>query len=217
MLTRHVAQLLEAVQLDQLVALDVHNTAALDNAFRIHVDHLSALPMFAAHCAAWPAAGDLVIASPDIGGIKRAQLFCEQLGLQLASDVGLVFVEKRRAHGVVSGGAVAGDVAGRQVVLIDDLCATGGTLIRAAEALRAAGARTVRAVVTHVPLPAGLDAVLSAPSIGGVVTTDSVGNVPALRHPKLEVLSIGPLFGQAVARMLRGQPLTPLLQRWPAA
>jgi ribose-phosphate pyrophosphokinase len=219
-LTRHVAQLLEAVRLDQLVALDVHNPAALDNAFRIHVDHLSALPMFAAHFAARPSAGDLVVASPDVGGIKRAQIFREQLGALLARELELVFVEKRRAQGVVSGGAIAGEVAGRHVVLIDDLCATGGTLIRAAEALRSAGARTVHAAVTHVPLPAGLEALLSAASIGGVVTTDSVGEVaqvPASRYPKLEVLPIGPLFGQAVARMLHGQPLTPLLQRWPAA
>src|SRR5207245_3688802 len=115
--TRYVAQLLEAATTDRFVALDVHNAAALDNAFRIPVDHLSALPMMAAHCSQHIAAGEVAVASPDIGGIKRAQLFRELLERRLGRNVELVFIEKRRSDGVVSGGAVVGHTAGRTVIV----------------------------------------------------------------------------------------------------
>ncbi len=216
--TRYVAQLLEATGLDRLVALDVHNSAALDNAFRIPVDHLSALPLFAEHVTAQGVTDNLAIASPDVGGVKRAQLFREMLGRECGKEVDLVFIEKRRASGVVSGGRVVGDVAGRTVIVIDDLCATGGTLIRAASALQAAGAAAVHVAVTHVPLESGLAALVAAESVAQILVTDSVGVALAERQPsnrKLTVLPVAPLFGQAVARMLNGAPLTPLLEHWP--
>jgi ribose-phosphate pyrophosphokinase len=130
--TRYVAQLLESTGLDRLVCLDVHNPAALDNAFRIPVDHLSATPMFVRHFADQLTSDDIVVASPDVGGVKRAQVFREMLASQLGREVDLVFVEKRRAQGVVSGGTVVGSVSGRSVIVLDDLCASGGTLVRAA-------------------------------------------------------------------------------------
>jgi len=216
---RYVAELLEATGLHRLVALDVHNPAALDNAFRIPVDHLSALPMFAAHAAAHLGTTTLAVASPDVGGIKRAQLFREQLAARLGRDVDLVFIEKRRALGVVSGGQVIGEVRGRAVIVLDDLCATGGTLIRAAAALRAAGASAVHVAVTHAPLPAGIAALEAADTIAGIWLTDSVGTTLPVGNvsARTVVLPIAPLYAEALGRMLDGRPLTPLLQRWPPA
>jgi ribose-phosphate pyrophosphokinase len=215
---RYVAELLEATGLQRLVALDVHNPAALDNAFRIPVDHLSALPMFAAYVAAHLDPAALAVASPDVGGIKRAQLFREQLAARTGREIDLVFIEKRRALGVVSGGLVVGDVRDRTVVVLDDLCATGGTLIRAATALRAAGAAAVHVAVTHAPLPAGIVALEQAEAIGGILVTDSVGTaLHAGVSPRTVVLPIAPLYAEALARMLDGRPLTPLLRRWPPA
>ena len=219
--TRYVAQLLESTGLGRLIALDVHNPAALDNAFRIPLDHLSALPMFADHFARRFPGSELVVASPDVGGIKRVQLFREFLARRLEKDVELAFVEKRRAGGVVSGGTIVGNVAGRTVIVLDDLCATGGTLMRAAAGLREAGAEAVHIAVTHAPLAAGLAALLATDGIAGIVVTDSVGTamhgqVPS-RHPKITILPIAPLFGQAVTRIISGAPLAPLLERWPPA
>jgi ribose-phosphate pyrophosphokinase len=217
--TRYVAQLLEATGLQRLVALDVHNGTALDNAFRIGVDHLSALPMFVDHFATQCSAAELVVVSPDVGGIKRAQIFRELLQQRLGREIDMAFLEKRRSKGVVSTGVVIGTVAGRSALVLDDLCASGGTLLRAAEHLRAAGASAVYAAVTHAPVSAGLAALLAADSIDGVVTTDSAGlDAPAQaasRPAKLHVLPIAPLFGEVLARQLRGEPLAQLLERWP--
>lgn len=218
--TRYVAELLEAAGTDQLVALDVHNSAALDNAFRIPVDHLSALPMLADHFASRLQGTELVVTSPDVGGVKRAQIFRELLAARLGRDVPLAFIEKRRADGVVSGGTLVGMPTGEPtVIVLDDLCATGGTLIRAAGICRDSGAAAVHVAVTHAPLAQGLEALVAADAITSIVTTDSVAIVhrPASADGKLFTLPIASLFGAAVRRMLDGRPLAPLFRSWPVA
>jgi ribose-phosphate pyrophosphokinase len=218
--TRYIAELLEAAGASRVVSLDVHNAAAFDNAYRIPTDHLSALPLMADYFAKMHRGEQYAVASPDIGGIKRAQSFREQLQTRLGQSVELVFVEKRRTTaGGLSGGTMVGDVANRHVILIDDLSATGGTLIRAAEACKHAGALEVRAAVTHAPIAAGLRALVEAKALACVVITDSVG-IGWYPHSlsesgKLVSLSIAPLFGQAVKRMVQGRPLAPLLSQWP--
>jgi ribose-phosphate pyrophosphokinase len=218
--TRYVAQLLEAAGVDRVMTMDVHNPAALDNSFRVPVDHLSALPMMVDHFAKQLPDTALTVASPDIGGVKRAQIFRELLEARLGRAVELAFFEKRRARGVVSGQALVGDTQGRTVIIIDDLCATGGTLVHAAEGCTRAGAAAVFAAVSHAPHTPGLATVLANKSVTGVVTTDSVGYpyspLPPEAARKLTILSIAPLFGEALQRVSSGKPLAPLLERWPA-
>src|SRR5262249_39953562 len=139
------------------------------------VDHLSAMPMMAEHLIRGLPSNGLAVASPDIGGIKRAQLFRELLERRAGREVELVFVEKRREGDVISGGTIIGDVSGRAVGLLDDLCASGATLIKAAKALRAAGATSVYATVTHTPMEAGVQALAASDHISQVIVTDSVG------------------------------------------
>ncbi len=221
--TRYLAQLLEAAGADRIVALDVHSPAALDNAFRIPTDHLSALPMMVDHFATRLPAGPVTLLSPDVGGVKRVQILRELMEARTGREVELAFLEKRRARGVVSGGVLVGDVHGREVIVLDDLCATGGTLIRAADACRRAGAERVHVAVTHAPIASGLEAVHSAETVASVLVTDSAGiRMPERAAPgtpggKLSVLPVAPLFGQAIRRMLDGRPLAPLLTRWPLA
>ncbi len=216
--TRYVAQLLESSGADHVICLDVHNPAALDNALRIPFDHLTALPMIADHFAERLPPGRVAVASPDIGGIKRAQIFRELLAARVQWPVELIFAEKRRASGVVSSAGLVGDPAGHHVIIIDDLCATGGTVLSAATMCRNAGALAVHVGVTHAPLGQGLDNLIGAESITQIVTTDSVGAVyqpSADPAGKLVTLSIAPLLGQALRRILDGKPLAPLLTRWP--
>ena len=218
--SRYVAQLLEASAVAQVVGLDVHNPAAFDNAFRVPTVHLTALPMMVEHFAHRSPAAGFAVVSPDVGGIKRAQIFRELLAARTASEVGLAFVEKRRAKGVVATGLLAGEIAGRAVIVLDALCASGGTLIRAAEACRRGGARSVDAAVTHTPLAAGLRALLAAQALSTILTTDSVGiDFSAMRScadgGKRVTLPVAPLIAQAIRRMIDGRPIAELLERWP--
>jgi ribose-phosphate pyrophosphokinase len=216
--TRYVAELLEAAGITHLITLDVHNPAALDNAFRIPVDHLSALPMMTDHYASRLSSGEPVVVSPDVGGVKRAQIFQELLEVRFGRPVELAFVEKRRASGKVTSGRLVGNIEGRHALIIDDLCATGGTLVRAAERCRAAGAASVHVAVTHAPLPQGLETLASCQSIDEIAVTDSTGlagNPSANLQTKLTTLSVAPLFGLAVRRIHQGKPVAPLLSRWP--
>jgi ribose-phosphate pyrophosphokinase len=207
--SRYVAELLEAAGVSQLMVVDVHNAAALDNAFRIPVDHLSAGPMLADHFASRLGHEELTVVSPDVGGIKRAQVFREQLAMRLGRTVDIAFVEKRRHNRALSGGTIAGEVKGRTVLIIDDLCATGETLIRAAKACRDAGAGSVHIGVTHTPVAAGINAVEAIDGLSSIVVTDSTGILGSSLLPgsgKRTILPIAPLLGQALRRLLDNDP-----------
>jgi ribose-phosphate pyrophosphokinase len=196
--TRYVAELLQAAGMTQLIVLDVHDLAALDNAFRVPAEHLSARPLFISWLAEQPLSEPLAVASPDIGGIKRAQLFREQLEMRLGQPVEFLFMEKRRAAGHLSGQAIVGGAEGRHVILVDDLCATGGTLMRAAAAFHDAGALRISAAITHVASAAGLQALCADPHLSRVLVTDSTLTSEAgPQEPgsgKLLVLPCAPLF-----------------------
>lgn len=201
---RYVAQLLEAVGTDQLFVLEAHNVAALQNALRCPTRHLEAHPVFDAVATEIAGgASPIAVASPDPGGVKRAQLWREALEQRLARPVGFAMVDKRRSGGWVSSDRlVAGDVRGMTVLLFDDLIASGGTMTSAAAALRHAGAREVIAFAAHGLFTEPAAQTLADPAIARIVVTDSV---PPFRLPvdgavaaKLRVVSAVPLFAQAI-------------------
>lgn len=202
---RSVARLFEAVGTDQLMVLEVHNVAAFENAFRCRTQHLPVHPCFAEVARAQSAARPLVVASPDPGGVKRVQLWREQLEGTLSRPVGMAMVDKRRSADVVSGGElVAGHVDGASVLLLDDLIAGGDTMVRAARALRAAGAASVAACAAHGLFVGAAPQLLMEDCIDSVVVSDSVplfrvaADAP-VRH-KLCVLSCADALAAAVRR-----------------
>jgi len=200
---RYVAQLFDAVGTAQLIALEVHNLAAFQNAFRCPTLHLDAHEAFDALVPGWIGGGPLAVASPDPGGVKRAQLWREALEQRLGRPVGFAMFDKRRSADVVSSfGLVAGDVEAATVLLLDDLIASGGTMQRAAKAFREAGAVKVVACAAHGLFTGDAPATLADPSIDEVVVTDSVPGFrlprDALLRRKLRVLGAAPLFAQAV-------------------
>ncbi|MCB1634695.1 MAG: ribose-phosphate pyrophosphokinase [Xanthomonadales bacterium] len=177
-LTRHVAELLEAMGTDRLVTLDVHNPAALDNAFRIPVRNCGTDPLFAERLRAELQDQSVVVVSPDIGGIKRSDAFRSELARRLGTEPGRAIMEKLRGADGIRGELLLGDpVDGRVVVLIDDLINTGGTLSKAAAACRAAGASQIIACASHGLFVAPAAEVLSA-HIDRLLVSDSV---PAFR------------------------------------
>jgi ribose-phosphate pyrophosphokinase len=204
--TRYVASLFEALGVDRVVVLDVHNEAAFDNAFRCETLRLSSASVLAEVLAALVDPSQLVVASPDVGGIKRVQLLRERLSARFARDVELAFMEKRRAGGVVSGDAFVGDVAGRDVLIFDDLIASGGTAARAAQAARQAGARRVYVAAAHAVFSPQAMQLFGEGGPEAVLVTDSV-TLPASFEPllggRLQICSIAALFAETIAGLIR--------------
>jgi ribose-phosphate pyrophosphokinase len=212
--TRTLARLIEAVGTDAVVTLDVHNLAAFQNAFRCRNWHLDTAHLFADHLAGELGQGPVVVVSPDAGGVKRAQLFREMLLQRLDRDVGSAFMEKRRSGGRVSGSLLVGEVAGATAVMIDDMIASGGTMVRAALALKERGAPRVIAVAAHGLFTEGAAEALADPAIDRWIVTDTVPPRridPALFADRVEVISAAPLFAEAIARLHSDGSLTELL------
>jgi ribose-phosphate pyrophosphokinase len=201
---RYVAQLFEAVGTACLVTLEAHNLSAMQNAFRIPTVHVEGHLAFDEAADRWIGERPVAVVSPDPGGVKRAQLWRERLEERLRRPVGFAMIDKRRAGGVVSGfDLVAGDVAGATALLVDDLIASGGTIARAARALRAAGAHQVVAFAAHGLFVPPADTVLGDPALTAVVVADSVppSRVPAdgALAGKLTVVSAAPALARALA------------------
>jgi len=172
--TKYVARLFEAVGVDRMITVDVHNLAAYQNAFRCRNDHLEARPLFVDHFAPMVQGEEVAVVSPDIGGTKRAEEFRRDLASRLSSEPTPAFMEKRRSSGVVSGDTLVGDVRGRTAIIIDDLVSTGTTLKRAAQACRDAGAKRVYAAATHGLFIGSASEIVGDPLIDAFVVTDVV-------------------------------------------
>lgn len=213
--TRYVAQLFEAVGAEAVVTLDVHNVAAFENALRCRSVPLDSRRLFAPRLKELVGAAPVVVASPDPGGVKRAQLFRETFERVLGRPVGAAFLDKRRSGGVVSGDLLVGEVEGAAVIVIDDLISTGGTMRRAAEACRAQGAVEVIAAAAHGLFTGDAAAAVAAPALSRVLVTDTVPPFrlpPALLGARVECVGAAPLFAEAIRRLHGGGSITALLE-----
>jgi ribose-phosphate pyrophosphokinase len=202
--SRYMAQLFEAVGTDRVLALDVHNLAAYQNAFRIPAEHLAAKNLFVAHLAPLLGEGELVVVSPDSGGMKRAEAFRQALGHVLNRPIGSAFMEKYRSSGVVSGDTMVGEVAGKTAIIIDDLVSRGTTLARAATTCKTRGATRVFAAATHGVFAGEAGKLLADPALDQVFVTDSIPPFrlpPELLQSKVKVLDTAPLFAEAIRRL----------------
>jgi ribose-phosphate pyrophosphokinase len=213
--TRYVATLLEAVGCDAVVAMDVHNPAAYQNAFRRRAEHLEGRPLFVTHLAPLLGSEEVVIVSPDAGGVKRADALRASLTRALGRPIELAFMEKKRSEGVVSGEAFVGDVAGRTAIIVDDLVSSGTTLVRAARACAQRGAARSLAVVTHGLFNEGARAALEESALERLIVLNTV---PPARLPeqllrdRVTVLDAAPLVAEAILRLHTGGSLIELLE-----
>ncbi len=212
--TRYVAGLFEAVGTDRVVAMDVHNLAAFQNAFRCRTDHLEARPLFADYFAERLSGEAVAVVSPDVGGIKRAEAFRQTLARRLGRDVNSAFLEKQRSEGVVTGEAVVGELRDKVAILLDDLIASGTTIARAARACRARGAARVYAAATHGVFTDAANESLADPSLQEIVITNTVSpfrlTTPEA-HEKLVTIDAAGLFAEAIRRIHSGGSVTALM------
>lgn len=212
--TRYVAQLLEAVGVDGVVALDVHNLAAYQNAFRCRTEHLEAKKPLVEHFASLAKDERIVVVSPDVGGIKRAELFRQALGRYVHREPDGAFMEKQRSGEVLSGEAVVGEVAGAVTIIVDDLISTGGTIARAAHACKRRGAAKIYAAASHGIFVGDANRILSQAPLDQLIVTDTVPPFRLDRRlfaDRLTVLELAPLFAEAIQRIHSGGSIVELL------
>jgi len=190
---RLVADLLQVAGVDRVLTMDLH-AGQIQGFFSIPVDHMTALPLFAGHFRAQGLHGGRVVCvSPDLGRVKLARKLSRMLDADLA-----VANKTRPRHEVAAVTHVIGDVRDKVALIGDDMIVTGGTILAASEALRAAGASEVRAFATH-PLftPDALDA-LVASEIAEIAVTDTVAIDVSERPTKLTVLSVSGLLAETI-------------------
>lgn len=212
--TRYVGGMFESVGTDCMVALEVHNPVAFENAFRRRTVALTGTPLFVDYVKRTFSDRKLAVISPDAGGMKRAELLRETLEASLGQPIGKGLAEKYRSAGVVSGDLFVGDIDGATALIVDDLMSSGFTLLRAARSARKAGAAQVVALVTHGLFMPGANDVIDDPAIDLLVVTDAVPPF-RLKDPysnrKLKILPAAPLLAEAIRRLHEDQSLTDLL------
>ena len=196
-----VANLIEKAGADRVLAADLH-AGQIQGFFDIPVDHLTGIPLLAAYfrdtLKRELEQDRLVVISPDIGGVVRARRFAVHLNADLA------IVDKRRSHEVANFSEVMeiiGDVSGKTAVLVDDIIDTAGTMVQAAEALLARGAKKVYACATHGVLSGPAIDRISRSPIHQVVLTNTIPLSEEKKIDKITVLSIAPLFAEAISRI----------------
>ena len=192
---RVCADAIEAAGADRVVTMDLH-ASQIQGFFRVPVDDLYALPLL---CDALDELrlADPVVVSPDAGFAKRARRFARRLGAPLA-----IIDKVREDHSETARAVdVIGEVEGKDAVVVDDFTVSGGTLVEAAEQLVLRGARSVTAAITHGVFGEGSMERLDASPIERLIMTDTVETQPVQLSPKVEIVSVAPLFAEAIWRI----------------
>jgi ribose-phosphate pyrophosphokinase len=199
-----VADLLQTAGADRVLTMDLH-AAQIQGFFDIPVDHLFAAAVIIEHVQQLNLS-DLVVVSPDAGGVERARAYAKRL------DARLAIVDKRRDQpNVAEVHHVIGDVEGRTALIVDDIVDTAGTLTKVAEAIKAAGAREVLASCSH-PVLSGhaIERLLKSP-LSKLIVTDSIPLAPEkVASGRIVVLTIGDLLGRAIKNIHEETSVTSL-------
>ena len=198
-----VANLITTAGADRALTMDLHS-AQIQGFFDIPFDHLYAAPVLIEYFAK-KEIEDLVVVSPDVGGVKMARAYAKRLGADLA------LTDKRRPRpDSVEIMNIIGDVKGKNAVMFDDVVTTAGTLCQAAEAIRAQGAKEIYAGVTHGVFSGGaLDRIARSP-IKELVTTDTVCHDGRPLPSQITELSVAEILGEAVQRIHEERSLSSL-------
>jgi ribose-phosphate pyrophosphokinase len=191
-----VANLITTAGADRVLTMDLH-AAQIQGFFDIPVDNLFAAPLFARDIQERYAGRELMVVSPDVGGVVRARAIAARINADLA------IIDKRRPRaGVSEVMNVIGEVQGRDCILVDDIVDSGGTLCNAAEALLKNGATSASVYVTHGVFSGGAVARIGASPIEAMTVTDSIAATEAVRVSRnIRQLTIAPLLAEAMRRI----------------
>ncbi|QTD54828.1 ribose-phosphate pyrophosphokinase [Parasphingorhabdus cellanae] len=192
-----VANLITEAGADRVLSVDLH-AGQIQGFFDIPTDNLYGAPVMSADIQARFSGHELMVISPDVGGVVRARALAKRL-----DNAPLAIVDKRRERaGESEVMNIIGDVSGRFCILIDDIVDSGGTLCNAADALKAKGATEVVAYITHGVLSGGAVARINDSGLKELVITDSIGATEAVKDSdKIRHLTIAPLLGEAIKRI----------------
>lgn len=209
---RVFAMILESLGTDRVLTMDLHNDA-IGGFFRTtNVDYLYARPVFVAHLQEFfrdaLASDDLVVVSPDAGGVVRAQSYAKRL----MKEADLAIIHKERdIPNQIARMKLIGDVKGKIALIVDDMADTCGTLSRAAALLMESGANEVYAMTTHGVLSGDANKTIDDSPIKKLFITDTISPARTF-SPKIEVVSVGDIFGDAIHRIESGESLSALFE-----
>ncbi|MGB5966469.1 MAG: ribose-phosphate pyrophosphokinase, partial [Sulfurimonadaceae bacterium] len=195
-----VADLYETAGIDRVVTIDLH-AGQIQGFFNIPVDNLYGSIVFKEYVQSKNLPNP-VIASPDIGGVERARYFAKQLGLEM------VIVDKRREKANESEVMnIIGDVEGKDVIIVDDMVDTAGTMVKAAAALKGKGATSVMAIATHGVLSGKAYVNLDSDALDELCISNTLVTKP---HDSVTVLSVAPLFAEVIRRVYHNESVNSL-------
>lgn len=196
-----VADLISAAGVDRVLAFDLH-AGQIQGFFNIPVDHLFAMPVMVEYIKN-NIRDDLIIVSPDAGGAERSRAYAKKIGVPMA------MIDKRRPSPNVSEVMnIVGDVDGKTAVIVDDMIDTGGTLVKAAEALSKNGAKAVYACATHGVLSGSAVERIEGSVLKEVIITNSIAWKG--QSKKIKVLSVAPILAEAIKRIHQGDSVSSL-------
>jgi ribose-phosphate pyrophosphokinase len=202
-----VANMITQSGIERVLTLDLHATQ-IQGFFDIPVDNLYAAPIFALDVEHQfrGKLGDVVVVSPDVGGVARARELAKRIGCALA------IVDKRREKpGEIAEMTVIGEVQGKACIIVDDICDTAGTLCKAAEVLIEAGATEVHSYITHGVLSGPAVERITKSVMKSLVITDSIEPTAAVRAaPNIRIVPTAPLFAQAILNTWSGTSVSSL-------
>jgi len=182
-----IVQILESFKVDKVITFDLHSIK-IPEFFHIPVVHLTALDLFTER----PLDKNMVLVSPDMGGIRRIKYLSEKTGLSFAT------IEKNRdlKTGKVESSKIEGDVKGKNVAIVDDMISTGGTIRAAVELLKKNGAKRINVFATHAVLAGDASSILENLDVEKVYVTDTIDTPQDKKFSKLEILSVADLIAK---------------------
>lgn len=200
-----MADILVTAGVTRVVTIDLH-AAQIQGFFNIPFDHMPGAPVLADYIKQ-KNLSDLIVVSPDLGGVSRARVFAERL------NCGLAIIDKRRPEpGVAEVMNLIGSVEGKTAIMVDDMVDTAGSLTEGARALKKFGAKEIYACCTHPILTDPALSRIAQSDITELVVTNTIPLPPNKKHPKIKVLSIAPILAETVLRIFNEWSVSQLFE-----